>query len=179
MIRDGLLVVAHFRLAQFRHVGHNAERARNIAADGAEFGFHDQHVHHLAVAAQEGQGDLDGSTCRAFLLLAVFVKGAVLECDQMRKGASDHVGALIAGCEQPIVADGGDLVCGVQREQHGGCQVVDFRRLLVGALQFAFLTLEQCLHFVEAFGEAPHLVGRAPVDVVAGAEAACCFDGGR
>ncbi|MNL51521.1 hypothetical protein D3C87_1746250 [compost metagenome] len=95
--------------------------------------------------------------------------------DEVGEIQAEYSGPIITGRLHPIVADRGNPVVSVKREQHGGCAIVDFRLPLMGMLDFQLFLFKLGLHFVEAFCQPADLVLRAPVDMVAGADAACRF----
>ncbi|MCY1301299.1 hypothetical protein D9M70_509020 [compost metagenome] len=165
VVGDRLGVVAAFRLLQRRDIGHDGERQ---AAFTGRLRLLDQHRHQLAIRLAERNGDLPDLMVAdrdRFGMAAIgFVPVLIDEIDEV---AADDVVPIVTGRQQPVVADGEQASVYVEREQHGGRQVVDIGDAFVRTLQFGLFALEPVLHLVEIGGKRAHFVVGGPVDPVA------------
>ncbi|MGX1260588.1 hypothetical protein AB7M37_005148 [Sinorhizobium fredii] len=177
VIGDRLHMVALFRRLQFRDVGHDGQRQGFTRFQRLH--LLDQHVDQAAVGAAELHRDGGGFDILGGLPLAVLVGGTRRRIEKIGKVAAENSLAVVAGGEQPIVADCRQAIVVVDGVELRRREVVDARRLLVGALEIVFLLGEPPLHFVEIGGQHSHFVGGHPVHHMPRPEPARRLDGVR
>ena len=160
MVGNGLLAIAFFRLAQFGHVSHDAEACALLCrVAGIEGFFEDERIHDAATHAMKADGDADmRSLGRLLRRLAFLEQGTVIRVDKIGEVEAEYPGAVITRRLHPIIADCGNPIVPVEREQHGGCPVVDFRLALMGVLDLQLFLFKLGLHLVGAFRQPADLI---------------------
>ena len=118
MIGDRLGMVAAFGLLEFGDVGHDGKRQAAVLVARGALHLEDEHVIVAPSALMNGTVTSQIAVAMPLAVRRAAVGLVPVRIDEIGEGASDDLLAAIAGRHQPVVADGGDAVVGIERKQH-------------------------------------------------------------